>query len=369
MEPCPQQRRGFHVSGKYAPRTADKSVDAQPVHPGTQFVGVEAVKQRPDPVRACAIAAQEGIRRLGVGDVHPALAGHQELATDRWHGVVDVHRQALPGQHLGGHETGRSSANNNGAIVADGFLGRHSGHGIVDGGGLANYKRSHAGGDPSTRRMLPGCDTVDSLRPPHNPVRHHMDSPTLTFADQQAWEVWLEANGGSASGVWLRIAKRSAGEATVSYAQAIESALCHGWIDGQKQTESEHYWLQRFTPRTASIWSRINKEKAEALIAAGRMRPAGFRAVEQARRDGRWEAACIPEQGDRARRSAAGPRRQPQGQEILRHPEQPEPLRHSVQNQNVKKAETRARKIAQFIEMLNKGEDPSLNPTAAPGQR
>ncbi|MEK7696464.1 MAG: bacteriocin-protection protein, partial [Pseudomonadota bacterium] len=97
-----------------------------------------------------------------------------------------------------------------------------------------------------------------------------MDSPTLTFADQQAWEVWLEANGGTASGVWLRIAKRSAGEATVSYAQAIESALCHGWIDGQKQAESEHYWLQRFTPRTAkSIWSRINKERAEALIAAG----------------------------------------------------------------------------------------------------
>src|SRR5436305_1102074 len=140
--------------------------------------------------------------------------------------------------------------------------------------------------------MLPGCDTVDSLRPPHNPVRHHMDSPTLTFADQQAWEVWLEANGGTASGVWLRIAKRSAGEATVSYAQAIESALCHGWIDGQKQAESEHYWLQRFTPRTAkSIWSRINKERAEALIAAGRMRPAGLRAIEQARRDGRWEAA------------------------------------------------------------------------------
>ena len=78
----------------------------------------------------------------------------------------------------------------------------------------------------------------------------------------------------------------------MSYAEAVESALCYGWIDGQKQAENEHYWLQRFTPRTAkSIWSKINTAKAEALITAGRMRPAGLRAIELAKQDGRWEAA------------------------------------------------------------------------------
>ena len=185
-----------------------------------------------------------------------------------------------------------------------------------------------------------------------------MDSPTLTFADQQAWEVWLEANGGTASGVWLRIAKRSAGEATVSYAQAIESALCHGWIDGQKQAESEHYWLQRFTPRTArSIWSRINKEKAEALIAAGRMRPAGLRAVEQARRDGRWEAAyaspskaTVPDDLQQALDA------NPKARKFFATLNSQNRFAILFRIQNVKKAETRARKIAQFIKMLNKGE-------------
>ena len=174
-----------------------------------------------------------------------------------------------------------------------------------------------------------------------------MDSPTLTFADQQAWEVWLEANGGTASGVWLRIAKRSAGEATVSYAQAIESALCHGWIDGQKQAESEHYWLQRFTPRTAkSIWSRINKERAEAL-----------RAIEQARRDGRWEAAyaspskaTVPDDLQQALDA------NPKARKFFATLNSQNRFAILFRIQNVKKAETRASKIAQFIEMLNKGE-------------
>ncbi|MEK7695586.1 MAG: YdeI/OmpD-associated family protein, partial [Pseudomonadota bacterium] len=138
----------------------------------------------------------------------------------------------------------------------------------------------------------------------------------------------------------------------------IESALCHGWIDGQKQTESEHYWLQRFTPRTAkSIWSRINKEKAEALIAAGRMRPAGFRAVEQARRDGRWEAAyaspskaTVPDDLQQALDA------NPKARKFFATLNSQNRFAILFRIQNVKKAETRASKIAQFIEMLNKGE-------------
>lgn len=119
-----------------------------------------------------------------------------------------------------------------------------------------------------------------------------MTDPTLTFTSQAEWESWLELNGSAAPGAWLRLAKKMAEQPTVSYAEAIESALCHGWIDGQKKAESEHHWLQRFTPRTAkSIWSKINKAKAEVLIAAGRMHRAGLCEVERAKQDGRWDAA------------------------------------------------------------------------------
>ena len=119
-----------------------------------------------------------------------------------------------------------------------------------------------------------------------------MNHQKRTFSTQEEWESWLDQNGSSATGVWLRLAKKSAEQTTVSYAQALEGALCHGWIDGQKQAESEQYWLQRFTPRAAkSIWSKINKDKAEALIAAGKMRRAGLLAIDRAKQDGRWDAA------------------------------------------------------------------------------
>jgi uncharacterized protein YdeI (YjbR/CyaY-like superfamily) len=112
---------------------------------------------------------------------------------------------------------------------------------------------------------------------------NEMHSPKLAFSNQEAWEAWLEANGEAVPSVWLRIAKRSAEQSTVSYTQALESALCYGWIDGQKQAESEHYWLQRFTPRTAkSIWSKINKAKAEAPLT-----------LEQAAQRGWYEAQSI----------------------------------------------------------------------------
>jgi len=185
-----------------------------------------------------------------------------------------------------------------------------------------------------------------------------MRDPILTFASQAEWESWLELNEGAKSGVWLRLAKKAADRPTVSYAQALESALCHGWIDGQKKAENEHYWLQRFTPRTArSLWSKINKAKAEALISAGRMHPAGMREVDRARQDGRWDAAY----------SSAGTSTVPDDlQKALDANKKAKAFfatldgsnRYAVlfRIQNVKKAETRARKIAQFVEMLANGE-------------
>jgi uncharacterized protein YdeI (YjbR/CyaY-like superfamily) len=185
-----------------------------------------------------------------------------------------------------------------------------------------------------------------------------VSEPRLTFATQAEWAAWLESNGSTASGVWLRLAKKSAEQATVTYAQALESALCHGWIDGKKQSKSEHHWLQRFTPRAAkSIWSKINKAKAETLVSAGRMRPAGLLAIDRAKRDGRWDAAyssastsIIP---DDLQQALAANRK---AQEFFATLNSQNRYAILFRIQNVKKAETRAKKIAQFIEMLSKGE-------------
>lgn len=116
--------------------------------------------------------------------------------------------------------------------------------------------------------------------------------PTLSFETQREWETWLEQHHADTPGLWLKIAKKGTGAVSVSYAAALESALCYGWIDGQKAPLDEQYWLQRFTPRRPkSAWSKVNRKNAEALIAAGRMRVAGLRQIELAKVDGRWEAA------------------------------------------------------------------------------
>ena len=116
--------------------------------------------------------------------------------------------------------------------------------------------------------------------------------PIVECADASAWRDWLEEKHGSAEGVWLKFAKKGSPTPTVTYAEALEEALCYGWIDGQVRRHDEHFYLQRFTPRRPrSKWSQINREKAMRLIGEGRMRPAGMAQVEAARADGRWDAA------------------------------------------------------------------------------
>jgi uncharacterized protein YdeI (YjbR/CyaY-like superfamily) len=118
------------------------------------------------------------------------------------------------------------------------------------------------------------------------------DLPVLAFATTRAWSKWLEAHHASSRGLWLKIAKKGAGATSVTYAEALDAALAWGWIDGQKGSLNDVWWLQRFTPRTAkSPWSKINCAKAEALIAAGTMEIPGFAEVARAKRDGRWERA------------------------------------------------------------------------------
>lgn len=185
-----------------------------------------------------------------------------------------------------------------------------------------------------------------------------MSTDILSMSAQAEWESWLEQHGAESPGAWLRIAKKGAEHPTISYAEAVESALCFGWIDGQKRAEDAHYWLQRFTPRTPkSIWSRINKAKAEALMAAGRIRAAGLEEIERAKKDGRWNAAY----------ASASTATVPQDlQEALDANRKAKEFFATLNGQNryailfriqtVKRPETRAKKIAQFVEMLSKGE-------------
>lgn len=119
-------------------------------------------------------------------------------------------------------------------------------------------------------------------------VKNNKEYPTQSFASVHAWEQWLAENHAKSDGIWLRIFKKESGEETVTYAQALDEALCYGWIDGQKNKLDSDSWIQKFTPRRAkSIWSKRNIEHVERLTNEKRMKPAGFQAYEDAKHDGR----------------------------------------------------------------------------------
>ena len=184
------------------------------------------------------------------------------------------------------------------------------------------------------------------------------NSPARLFKSKQDWATWLEKNHRKHSGMWLRLAKKDSGLRSVTYQEALEAALCYGWIDGQKRPEDERTWLQRFLPRSArSIWSKINREKALALIASREMKVAGLEAVESAKKDGRWDNAYdspsnakVPDDFQAALDANA---RAKAFFETLDRAN-----RYAIlwRIQTVKKAETRVRKIQQFIEMLERKE-------------
>ncbi|WP_423199338.1 MULTISPECIES: YdeI/OmpD-associated family protein [unclassified Cupriavidus] len=185
-----------------------------------------------------------------------------------------------------------------------------------------------------------------------------MTESPMTFAGQEEWEHWLAQNEATSAGAWLRLAKKTARQSTLTYAQAVESALCYGWIDGQKRAENADYWLQRFTPRSArSIWSQINKDKARALLAAGRMRPSGLREIEKARNDGRWETAyASPGKATVPDDLQAALDANPEALAFFAALNSRNRYAILFRVQNAKKPETRARKIAEFIDMLTRGE-------------
>jgi uncharacterized protein YdeI (YjbR/CyaY-like superfamily) len=179
--------------------------------------------------------------------------------------------------------------------------------------------------------------------------------PILPFASQQEWEDWLEEHHATSDGLWVKIAKKGSGIDTVAYPGVLEAAICFGWIDGLRKAQDERFFLQKFTPRRRrSKWSQINREKAMELIEQGRMRPVGLAEVQRARDDGRWDAAyeaqsaiTVPEDLQR---------------ELDRHPRAKKFFatldsrnRYAVlyRIQDAKRPETRARRIAKFVAMLD----------------
>ena len=190
------------------------------------------------------------------------------------------------------------------------------------------------------------------------PDRSKSDLPKIAFANQKAWEKWLNTNHLSCSGIWLQLAKKTSTTPSVTYPQAIEIALCYGWIDGQKQSHNAETWLQKFTPRgRKSIWSKINRDKALALIENGKMKPAGLAEVERAKQDGRWEQAydspskaAVPTDLQRALN------KNPRAKAFFATLEGRNRYAILWRVQTAKKTETRAKRIALFVEMLERGE-------------
>jgi|SRR5580704_4139170 uncharacterized protein YdeI (YjbR/CyaY-like superfamily) len=182
--------------------------------------------------------------------------------------------------------------------------------------------------------------------------------PIRLFKSKQDWATWLEKNHRNGTGLWLRLAKRDSGLRSVSYKEALEVALCYGWIDGQKKPEGEQTWLQRFVSRSSkSMWSKINREKALTLIASGDMKAAGREAIESARKNGRWKAAYdSPSRATVPRDFQAALDANPRATAFFKTLDRANQYAVLWRIQTVKKAETRVRKIEQFIAMLERGE-------------
>jgi uncharacterized protein YdeI (YjbR/CyaY-like superfamily) len=198
------------------------------------------------------------------------------------------------------------------------------------------------------------------------------DEP-VTFATPKAWATWLRKHHASSTGIWVRIAKKGTPDPSVTYLEAVDEALCWGWIDAQKKGVDEHWWQQRFTPRAPrSIWSKINRDKVAALVAAGRMQAPGAAAVERAKGNGQWDAAydspraaTVPD--DLAAALAASK------QAAAAFSGLDGANRYAIlfRLQTAKKAETRARRITELVAMLARAE--TLHPVSArrtaPGKR
>lgn len=181
--------------------------------------------------------------------------------------------------------------------------------------------------------------------------------PVIHFASAKVWELWLHENHSDSSGIWLKIAKKGLGADALTYHDALEVALCYGWIDGQKKGLDARWWLQKFTPRRAgSIWSKINRGKAKRLIAEGRMKPSGYHAIEDAKQNGRWNSAY------ESQSTIATPkdlrlelRRNAGAAAFFKNLDSANRYAILFRIKNAKRTETRKKRIAQYVQMLEAG--------------
>ncbi len=183
------------------------------------------------------------------------------------------------------------------------------------------------------------------------------ERPILVFSSTEEWAAWLEVQPRASRGAWLKIGRKGSGRSTVTYEQAVRTALAFGWIDGQKRRLDDAFWLQRFTPRKGrSVWSKRNRELAEALIARGEMREAGRAAVEEAKANGSWDRAYD------SQRTAAVPddlraalQRDPAAAAFFESLDSANRYAILFRLQNAVRPETRARRIEQFVALLHRG--------------
>jgi uncharacterized protein YdeI (YjbR/CyaY-like superfamily) len=192
----------------------------------------------------------------------------------------------------------------------------------------------------------------------------HKGEPIRRFRSAADWSQWLTQNHADSKAIWIHYAKKGTGIASVTYAEAVEEALCFGWIDGQAASLDEVSYLQRFTPRRAkSRWSKINVAKAEALIAAGRMQPAGLREVEAAQADGRWlDAYSGPGTAKVPADLAQALDTSPDAKKFFATLNSQNRYAILYRLESIKRLETRARRIATYVEMLAAGK--TLHPVA-----
>jgi uncharacterized protein YdeI (YjbR/CyaY-like superfamily) len=182
--------------------------------------------------------------------------------------------------------------------------------------------------------------------------------PVKPFKTQAAFEAWLDKNHAKAPGIWIRLAKKSSGVKSITFPEALEVALCYGWIDGQSKGEDETYYRQRFVPRRArSTWSKINCAKAEELIAAKRMKPAGLAEVQRAKKDGRWEQAYdSPSNAKVPPDLAAALAKSKKAAAFFSKLDGQNRYAILFRIQTAKKPETRAKRIERFVQMCKDGE-------------
>ena len=182
--------------------------------------------------------------------------------------------------------------------------------------------------------------------------------PVIAFKSREAWHDWLVSQASDSAGLWLKLAKKSSGIVSISKPEAIDTALCHGWIDGQLDSFDDEYWLIRFTPRqSSSKWSERNRTRALELVELGRMLPAGLREVERAKKDGRWGAAYAPQSTadvpDDLRAALAKNKKASKFFETL---DRANRFAILYRVHNAKKPETRMARIEKFVAMLAAGE-------------